>query len=56
MELGSALYREYPIGALGLMDDGQGLSRVFLREEGAETGIPEGETPLPRQAAAELDE
>ncbi len=56
MELGPALYREYPIGALGLMDDGQGLSRVFLREEGAESGIPEGETPLTRQAAAELDE
>ena len=50
------LYRDYPIGALGLMDDGQGLSRVFLRQEGVEYGFPEGETPLTVQAAAELEE
>ena len=56
MELGAVLYREYPIGTLGLMDDGRGLSRVFLRREGAEPDAPEGETPLTLQAAAELDE
>ena len=50
------LYRNYLIGTLGLMDDGQGLSRVFLRQEGAEYGFPEGETPLTGWAAAELDE
>ena len=55
-QLGPVLYRDYPIGTLGLMDDGQGLSRVFLRREGARYGFPEGETPLTRQAAAELDE
>ena len=53
---GPVLYRDYPIGTLGLMDDGQGLSRVFLRQEGVRYGIPEGETALTRQAAAELDE
>ena len=54
--LGPVLYRSYPIGTLGLMDDGQGLSRVFLRREGVEYGFPEGETPLTDRAAAELDE
>ena len=56
MELGPVLYREYPIGTLGLMDDGRGLSRVFLRREEDLPGAPEGETPLTLQAAAELDE
>lgn len=55
MKLGPALYRKYPIGTLGLMDDGQGLSRVFLRRDGDCSGVPEGETPLTLQAAAELD-
>ena len=50
------LYRVYPIGTLGLMDDGQGLSRVFLRREGVKYGFPEGETPLTVQAAEELEE
>ena len=50
------LYRDYPIGTLGLMDDGQGLSRVYLRREGVGCGFPEGETPLTAQAAAELEE
>ena len=50
------LYRDYPIGTLGLMDDGQGLSRVFLRREGVEYPFPEGETPLTAQAAGELEE
>ena len=50
------LYRDYPIGTLGLMEDGQGLSRVFLRREGAEYSFPEGETPLTARAAAELEE
>ena len=52
---GPVLYRDYPIGTLGLMDDGQGLSRVFLRPEGVRYGFPEGETPLTLQGAAELD-
>lgn len=50
------LYRDYPIGTLGLMDDGQGLSRVFLKQEGVKYDFPEGETSLTGQAAAELDE
>lgn len=56
MELGPVLYREYPIGVLGLMDDGQGLSRAFLRREGAEPSTRSGETPLTLWAAAELEE
>ncbi len=56
VKLGPVLYREYPIGALGLMDDGQGLSRVFLRREGCMPDARPGETPLTLQAAAELDE
>ena len=56
MEFGPVLYREYPIGTLGLMDDGRGLSRVFLRREGMEPDAPEGETPLTLQAAEELEE
>ena len=56
MKFGPVLYREYPIGTLGLMDDGQGLGRVFLRREGVEPDVPEGETALTLQAAAELDE
>ena len=55
-EFGPVLYRDYPIGTLGLMDDGQGLSRVFLRREGVKYGFPEGETPLTVQAAEELEE
>ena len=54
--IGPMLYREWPIGVLGLMDDGQGLCRAFLRMEGAVPSTPEGETPLTLQAAAELDE
>ena len=50
------LYREYPIGTLGLMEDGQGISRVFLRREGESGKLPEGETPLTAQAAKELEE
>ena len=50
------LYRDFPIGTLGLVDDGQGLSRVFLRQEGVKYDFPEGETPLTRRAAAELEE
>ena len=53
---GLVLYRTYPIGTLGLMEDGQGLSRVFLRREGVEYRFPEGETPLTAQAAGELEE
>lgn len=56
MESGPVLYRTYPIGTLGLMDDGQGLSRVFLRREDVCPEFPEGETPLTLQGAAELDE
>lgn len=53
--LGPVLYRDYPIGTLGLVDDGQGISRVFLvRDSGTHSG-PEGETPLTLWAAAELD-
>ena len=50
------LYRDYPIGTLGLVDDGQGLTRVFLRREGEECRFPEGETPLTARAAGELEE
>ena len=54
--MNSVLYRDYPIGTLGLMDDGQGLSRVFLRREGADCDLPEGETALTVWAAGELEE
>ena len=53
---GPVLYRDYPIGTLGLMDDGQGLSRVFLRREGVSCDLPEGETALTAWAAGELEE
>ena len=53
---GPVLYRDYPIGTLGLVEDGQGLSRVFLRREGVSYGLPEGETALTAQAAGELEE
>ena len=56
MNDGPVLYREYPIGLLGLMDNGQGLSRVFLVREGMKTEVPEGETPLTLRAAKELEE
>ena len=50
------LYREYPVGILGLVDDGRGLSRVFLRREGVSCDLPERETALTAWAAAELEE
>lgn len=53
---GPVLYRDYPIGTLGLMDDGRGLSRVFLRRGDGPAGVRPGETPLTAQGAAELDE
>lgn len=53
---GPVLYREYPIGTLGFVDDGRGISRVFLRRDDGGCGAPEGETPLTLRAAAELDE
>lgn len=53
--LGPVLYLDCPIGTVGLMDDGQGLSRVFLRRDGL-APAQEGETPLTRRAAAELGE
>lgn len=52
---GPVLYLKCPIGTVGLMDDGEGLSRVFLCQ-GAEIQTGEGETPLTRWAAAELVE
>ena len=54
--MGAVLYRDYPIGTLGLTEDGQGLSRVFLRREGAGCDLPEGETALTAWAARELEE
>lgn len=54
-QFGPVLYRDYPIGTLGLMDDGKGLSRVFLKQEGVGYGLPEGKTTLTDQAAAQLD-
>ena len=53
---GPVLYRDYPIGTLGLMDDGQGVSRVFLRREGVQYDFPEGETALTLQAAVQQSE
>ncbi|MDE6261258.1 MAG: methylated-DNA--[protein]-cysteine S-methyltransferase [Oscillospiraceae bacterium] len=55
-QTGPVLYRTYPIGTLGLMDDGQGLSRVFLYREDVRPDTGEGETPLTLWAAAELEE
>lgn len=56
MKFAPVLYRKYPIGILGLMDDRQGLSRVFLRRENVCPDAPEGETLLTLQAAEELNE
>ena len=53
---GRVLYRDTPIGTLGLVDDGQGLSWVFVRGKGAFLETEEGETPLTAWAAAELEE
>ena len=55
-QFGPVLYRDYPVGTLGLMDDGLGISRIFLRRHGTNCGFPEGETRLTGQAAAELEE
>lgn len=54
--LGPVLYRDYSIGTLGLVDDGQGISRVFFVGAGGTHGGPEEETPLTLWAAEELDE
>lgn len=53
---GPVLYRDSPIGTLGLVDDGTGLSRVFLRQAGREWIGRSGETELTGWAAAELEE
>lgn len=53
---GPVLYRDSPIGTLGLVDDGTGLSRVFLRQAGREWAGRSGETELTGWAAAELEE
>lgn len=53
---GPVLYWDSPIGTLGLVDDGIGLSRVFLRRAEREWAGRSGETELTRQAAAELEE
>lgn len=53
---GPVLYRDSPIGTLGLVDDGTGLSRVFLRQAGWEWAGRSGETELTGWAAAELEE
>ena len=53
---GPVLYRDSPIGTLGLVDDGTGLSRVFLRQAGREWAGRPGETELTGRAAAELEE
>ena len=45
------LYRGYPIGTLGLSDDGTGLSRVFFCQSGSDRPAPQGETELTRWAA-----
>ena len=57
MSMKTVLIREYPVGKLGLMDNGVGLSRVFLwREDAWTVDLREGETPLTARAAAELEE
>lgn len=56
METQLVLYRPFPIGTLGLMDDGQGISRVFLWREETAPNAEEGSTPLTLRAAAELEE
>lgn len=56
MKFGPVLYREYAVGTLGLLDDGQGLSRVFLRREGEGSDTWAGESRLTLQAAEELEE
>lgn len=53
---GPVLYRDCPFGTLGLVDDGAGLSRVFLRQAGREWAGRSGETELTGWAAAELEE
>ena len=55
-ELGPVLYQDSPIGTLGLVDDGSGLSRVFLRQTAGEWTGRLGETELTIWAAAELEE
>lgn len=55
-KFGPVLYRDYPIGTLGFVDDGFGLSRAFLRRAKGEWMGPEGETELTRWAASELEE
>ncbi len=52
---GPVLYVKCPIGTVGLADDGQGLSRVFLYQGGEAPPAGDG-TPLTLRAAEELRE
>ena len=50
------LYRRFPIGWLGLADDGRGISRVCFAGDSEPAGGDTDGTVLTRQAAAELAE
>lgn len=56
MEGRPVLYRRFPIGTLGLTDNGRGVDRVFFLGEDAPPDGEEGATPLTQWAAAELEE
>lgn len=52
----TVLYRKYPIGELAIVEDGGGISDLFLRKSREAVDAREGMTPVLERAAAELDE
>lgn len=50
------MYYQSPIGPLRLVGDGTGLTHLLFLDQPAPEGAAEGESPLLRQAAQELEE
>lgn len=50
------LFCDSPIGALGIAEDGTGITDLFLRSRKGPAELPEDETPLLRRASEQLRE
>lgn len=49
-------YYEFPVGVLGIAEDGAGITGIFFKWEKASPPSPQAETPLLRAAAQQLRE
>lgn len=49
-------YYDFPIGTLGIAEDGDGITNIFFKSDQVPQGFAEQETPLLKKAAEQLRE